>query len=43
LIKKSWKAIDNQNQDKLYWLDGNMYKPLDERSWTAIEAGRAKL
>jgi acyl-CoA synthetase (AMP-forming)/AMP-acid ligase II len=43
LIKKSWKAIDNQSQDKLYWLDGNVYKPLDDRSWAAIEIGRAKL
>lgn len=43
LIKKSWVASDPNNQDILYWLDGQSYKPLDPTSWGAIETGRAKL
>ncbi|OWP05437.1 hypothetical protein B2J93_7638 [Marssonina coronariae] len=43
LIKKSWNAADSGNQDKLYWLDGQEYKPLDKLSWGSIESGRAKL
>jgi hypothetical protein len=42
LIKKSWKAHE-AGTDKLYWLDGQVYKPLDENSWGAIENGKAKL
>ncbi|PVH81181.1 putative bifunctional fatty acid transporter/acyl-CoA synthetase [Cadophora sp. DSE1049] len=43
LIKKSWIASDPKNQDKLYWLDGQTYKPLDAMSWGSIESGKAKL
>jgi hypothetical protein len=43
LIKKSWKADEPGNIDKLYWLNGTNYQPLDASSWSTIEAGRAKL
>ncbi|KAK2624606.1 hypothetical protein QTJ16_005799 [Diplocarpon rosae] len=43
LIKKSWNVADPGNQDTLYWLDGQEYKPLDAMSWGSIESGRAKL
>jgi len=43
IMKKSWIPKEGGNEDKLYWLDGRTYKLLDESSWGAIEAGRAKL
>ncbi|KAG9237165.1 putative bifunctional fatty acid transporter/acyl-CoA synthetase [Amylocarpus encephaloides] len=44
LIKKSWIAGDKSNgQDKLYWLNGTSYGPLDGESWLKIETGKAKL
>ncbi|KAE9367888.1 acetyl-CoA synthetase-like protein [Stipitochalara longipes BDJ] len=42
LIKKSWKQAE-AGTDKLYWLDGQTYRPLDESAWGVIETGRAKL
>jgi len=42
LIKKSWR-LSEAGTDKLYWLDGQVYKPLDSNSWDSIESGRAKL
>jgi hypothetical protein len=42
LIKKSWKQAE-AGTDKLYWLDGQTYRPLDEAAWGGIESGRAKL
>lgn len=38
---RTWTAHDNE--DKLYWLNGTVYQRLDEKSWDAIEKGRAKL
>ncbi|KAH6669034.1 putative bifunctional fatty acid transporter/acyl-CoA synthetase [Halenospora varia] len=43
LLKKSWKADDPGNKDKLYWLNGTTYQKLDASSWGTIEAGKAKL
>jgi hypothetical protein len=42
LIKKSWIQSE-AGTDKLYWLDGQVYKPLDGTAWSGIESGRAKL
>ncbi|TVY85285.1 Fatty acid transporter protein [Lachnellula suecica] len=43
LIKKSWNVNEEGNSDKLYWLNGTKYLPLDGSSWSTIETGRAKL
>ncbi|KAE8147444.1 hypothetical protein BDV25DRAFT_132069 [Aspergillus avenaceus] len=43
LTKKGWDPRIEWNGDKLYWLDGTKYEKLDERSWSSIEAGQAKL
>ncbi|TVY13141.1 Long-chain fatty acid transport protein 4 [Lachnellula arida] len=43
LLKRSWNANEQGNQDKLYWLNGKSYQPLDGESWGAIEIGKAKL
>ncbi|PMD21149.1 acetyl-CoA synthetase-like protein [Hyaloscypha hepaticicola] len=42
LIKKSWIQSE-AGTDKLYWLDGQVYRPLDGTAWGGIESGRAKL
>ncbi|TVY42800.1 Fatty acid transporter protein [Lachnellula occidentalis] len=43
ILKRSWNASDKDNHDKLYWLNGKKYQPLDGDSWSAIEMGKAKL
>ncbi|EKD21170.1 uncharacterized protein L3040_000791 [Drepanopeziza brunnea f. sp. 'multigermtubi'] len=43
LVKRSWIQSDPENQDRLYWLDGQAYKPLDAVDWGLIESGKAKL
>ena len=43
LQKKGWDASAGGITDKLYWLNGQKYEPLNRDSWGAIEAGRAKL
>jgi hypothetical protein len=42
LIKKSWRQSE-AGTDSLYWLDGQVYRPLDLGAWSGIESGRAKL
>lgn len=42
-MKKSWDASAGGIADKLYWLNGTKYEPLDGTAWGAIETGRAKL
>ncbi|KAJ9261168.1 hypothetical protein DTO207G8_318 [Paecilomyces variotii] len=43
LAKKGWDPRKDAGGDSLYWLNGSQYQPLDESSWTGIEAGAAKL
>jgi hypothetical protein len=47
MAKKSWAPVSSrkrkENDDKLYWLDGKTYKPLERDSWKSIESGKAKL
>lgn len=43
LAKKGWNPQGDWNGDKLYWLNGKSYTPLDSRSWALIENGKAKL
>ncbi|PLB34192.1 putative bifunctional fatty acid transporter/acyl-CoA synthetase (FAT1) [Aspergillus candidus] len=43
LAKKGWNPQGDWNGDKLYWLNGKSYEPLDSRSWALIENGKAKL
>ncbi|RAL16411.1 putative bifunctional fatty acid transporter/acyl-CoA synthetase (FAT1) [Aspergillus homomorphus CBS 101889] len=43
LTKKGWDPRTDWEGDKLYWLDGTQYKKLDEKSWSSIESGQAKL
>ncbi|KAF5863165.1 hypothetical protein ETB97_010510 [Aspergillus alliaceus] len=43
LTKKGWDPRADWKGDKLYWLNGKKYEKLDERSWTSIEGGQAKL
>ncbi|KAE8336948.1 hypothetical protein BDV24DRAFT_154749 [Aspergillus arachidicola] len=43
LAKKGWDPRADWKGDKLYWLNGKTYEKLDERSWSSIESGQAKL
>ncbi|KAJ1712592.1 bifunctional fatty acid transporter and acyl-CoA synthetase [Aspergillus flavus] len=43
LAKKGWDPRGDWKGDKLYWLNGKTYEKLDERSWSSIESGQAKL
>lgn len=47
MAKKSWAPPSTKEQkpnaDKLYWLDGKAYKPLDGDGWRGIESGKVKL
>ncbi|KAE8377634.1 hypothetical protein BDV26DRAFT_281694 [Aspergillus bertholletiae] len=43
LAKKGWDPRGDWKGDKLYWLNGKTYEKLDERSWSSIENGQAKL
>lgn len=43
LVKKNWDPSKGGDGDSLYWLNGTKYEKLDERSWSDIEGGRAKL
>ncbi|KAF7595884.1 hypothetical protein BBP40_004377 [Aspergillus hancockii] len=43
LTKKGWDPRLDWKGDKLYWLNGTKYERLDERSWSSIESGQAKL
>ena len=43
LAKKGWDPRGDWKGDKLYWLNGKIYEKLDERSWSSIESGQAKL
>ncbi|GMG11339.1 unnamed protein product [Aspergillus oryzae] len=43
LAKKGWDPREDWKGDKLYWLNGKTYEKLDERSWSSIESGQAKL
>ena len=49
LKKRSWKPSDFSEEkegegDRLYWLDGQVYRRLDERAWKMIfEGARARL
>ena len=45
LKKRTWHPAKNDETlgDRLYWLDGEVYRPLDEQSWNEIEGARAKL
>ncbi|TVY47372.1 Fatty acid transporter protein [Lachnellula cervina] len=43
ILKRSWNSNEKGDQDKLYWLNGTRYQPLDGESWSAIEMGKAKL
>ena len=46
LKTRPWTSEKNGSEgtgDRLYWLDGGVYKPLDTTSWRRIESARAKL
>ncbi|KAE8131472.1 hypothetical protein BDV38DRAFT_275928 [Aspergillus pseudotamarii] len=43
LAKKGWDPRGDWKGDKLYWLNGKTYEKLDDRSWSSIESGQAKL
>ncbi|KAE8359965.1 hypothetical protein BDV27DRAFT_168191 [Aspergillus caelatus] len=43
LAKKGWDPRGDWKGDRLYWLNGKTYEKLDERSWSSIESGQAKL
>jgi hypothetical protein len=38
----SWDPEENQG-DKVYWLNGNRYRQIDPTSWTDIKLGKARL
>ncbi|CAH0035249.1 unnamed protein product [Clonostachys rhizophaga] len=38
----SWDPEENQG-DKVYWLNGNKYRQIDTTSWTDIKLGKARL
>ena len=43
LVKKGWDPRSNSNGDSLYWLKDKKYEKLDDRGWSKIETGKAKL
>ena len=42
LIRRKWDP-SSADDDTLYWLDGTVYRRLNDESWIRIERGDAKL
>jgi hypothetical protein len=44
LKTRDWRPKEGEDDDHLYWLDGQTYKMLEESAWRSIfESARAKL
>ncbi|KAH7311855.1 putative bifunctional fatty acid transporter/acyl-CoA synthetase [Rhexocercosporidium sp. MPI-PUGE-AT-0058] len=44
LKTRPWSSGDGEkDRDRLYWLDGGVYKPLDGVAWARISSAKAKL
>jgi hypothetical protein len=42
--QRSWDPDGRKKEEEtLWWLDGEVYRPLEREHWVAIAAGRARL
>ena len=41
--ERSWDPDERNPEETIWWLDGEVYRPLDRASWAEIKAGRERL
>lgn len=41
--QRSWDPDEQPEDETVWWLDGETYRPMERENWAEIKAGKARL